>query len=214
MSDPALFGVFLLSALTIALAPGPDVVYVVARSLGQGRRAGLIAAGGISCGLMIHATAAVLGLSSLIAHAPALYEALRWAGVGYLLYLGARAFTGSDQLPWTDAADGPTRPPMRRVFLQAVLNNLLNPKVILFFLAFLPQFVSPDATGDAYVVEVLTLAAIFSGLGLGFQVILALVFGSAGDWLRTRPGFLRLQRYVMGSTLCAVAVWLALPDRA
>jgi len=214
MSDPALFSVFLLAALTVALAPGPDVIYVVSRSIGQGRRAGLIAAGGISCGLMVHAGAAVLGLSNLIAQAPTLYEGLRWAGVAYLLYLGVRAFTGEDELQLPQETEGARRSlPMRQIFRQAMLNNLLNPKVIIFFLAFLPQFVSPAASATGYAVEILTLAAIFSGLGLSFQVLLAVTFGSLSDWLRTRPGVLRLQRYVMASTLCGVALWLALPER-
>lgn len=211
MTDPALFSVFLVTALAVALAPGPDILYVVARSLGQGRRAGLVAAAGISCGLMIHASAAVLGLSSLVAHAPAVYETLRWAGVGYLLYLGVLAFTGEDALGSSNGADA--RLAMRRIFLRAMLNNLLNPKVIIFFLAFLPQFVSPQASAETYALEVLGLAAIFSGLGLGIQVGLALTFGRIGEWLKARPAFLRGQRWFMGATLCGVALWLALPER-
>jgi threonine/homoserine/homoserine lactone efflux protein len=210
LPEPTLFVAFLLASLVVIVAPGPDVLYVVSRSIGQGRWAGIVAVAGTSSGLMVHATAAALGLSGLFLHAPLAYEVLRYAGVGYLLYLAWRAFTARDapEFPQRKGAQGLG---WGRVYRQAALTNLLNPKVALFFIAFLPQFV--DAQGGHAFAQIILLAALFVAAGVVFLLALALTFGRIGDWLRTRPAFWRVQRWIMGTTLGGLALWLALPER-
>jgi threonine/homoserine/homoserine lactone efflux protein len=210
LPDPALSAAFLIASLVVIVAPGPDVLYVVSRSIGQGRWAGIVAVAGTSSGLLVHASAAALGLSGLFLHAPLAYEVLRYAGVAYLLYLAWRAFTARDapELPRREGAQAPV---WWRVYRQAALTNLLNPKVALFFIAFLPQFV--DAQGSHAFAQITLLAALFVVAGAVFLLVLALAFGRIGDWLRARPGFWRAQRWIMGTTLGGLALWLALPER-
>jgi threonine/homoserine/homoserine lactone efflux protein len=186
------------------------VLYVVSRSVGQGRRAGLVAVAGTSSGLVVHGMAAALGLSGLFLHAPLAYEILRYAGVAYLLYLAWRAFTARD-IPELAGRGGAEPRGWWRVYRQAALTNLLNPKVALFFIAFLPQFVNPHA-GHAPA-QIAVLAALFIAAGVIFLLALALAFGRIGDWLRARPGFWWVQRWIMGTTLGGLALWLALPAR-
>ena len=199
---------FLAASVAIVVVPGPDVLYVAARSLGQGRRAGAVATLGISCGLMVHGAAAALGLSSLFLAAPFAYEALRWGGIAYLAYLAFRAFRGTDDLRLAALAPAAA---LRAVWMQAFVTNLLNPKIILFFIAFLPQFVEPDAARP--LVQTAMLAALFTLLSLTFQMGLAATAGRLGEWLAARPQAQRLQRWIMGGSLGMLAAWLAIGAR-
>ena len=212
LPDASLLVAFILASVLVIVSPGPDTLYVAARSLGQGRGAGLIAACGICTGLVGHGTAAALGLSSLFAYAPLAYDVVRYAGVAYLLYLAYRAFTAGDE----DGAHLPTGSPSDRrgwwrIYRQAALTNLLNPKVAIFFIAFLPQFVRPG--GGHHALQILVLAALFIAMGFGYLVVLVMTLGRLGDWLRARPKFWQLQRWVMGSMLGGIAIWLAVPER-
>src|SRR4051794_25357391 len=133
---------FLAAALALNLTPGPDMMYVTARSVGDGRRAGVVAAFGIGAGTLAHIAALALGLAALLAAVPLAYDALRIAGAVYLLVLGMRLLLRPGRtLPGVALAPSP----LGAVFAQAVITNVLNPKVALFFLAFLPQFVDPAA---------------------------------------------------------------------
>ena len=208
--DPALFAAFLVASAVVIVAPGPDILYVAARSLGQGRAAGLVASCGTCTGLVLHGTAAALGLSSLFAHAPLAYEVLRWLGVAYLAYLAWRALTARDDVA-PPAAHGGARHGWARIYGQAMLTNLLNPKIVVFFIAFLPQFVAPRAA--PYAVQIAVLVAVFTLLGFLFLALLAVSVGRLGDRLRTLPRFQRVQRWVMGTTLGGLAAWLAVSGR-
>ncbi|HEY8611284.1 MAG TPA: LysE family translocator [Roseomonas sp.] len=139
--DPALLLACVLASIVVVLSPGPDMMFVLGQTLSGGRRRGWAAALGIYCGALVHLLAAALGVAALLAAEPALFTALRLAGGAYLVWLGVQSVRAA----WAGAAvELPSTVPARRVVLQGALTNLTNPKVALFFLAFLPQFVAPE----------------------------------------------------------------------
>jgi threonine/homoserine/homoserine lactone efflux protein len=143
MPSGAEMSLFLVAAFVLLITPGPAVTYIVARSLSQGRTAGLVSSLGIGLGGLLHVTAAALGLSAIIASSALAFSVLKYAGAAYLIWLGMqRLFGGSDEV--TDPA--PVRESLRRIFWQGAVVNALNPKAALFFLAFLPQFVNPQGS--------------------------------------------------------------------
>ncbi|NEX63838.1 LysE family translocator [Noviherbaspirillum galbum] len=165
------FGLFVAAVLLLNATPGPDTAYIVGRSLAQGRSAGLVSALGISVGCFVHALASALGLSALLAASATAFTLIKLAGGAYLIYMGIRMLLAKP----ANAAAEPVREArsLKTIFLQALLTNVLNPKVILFFLAFIPQFVSADAGHK-------TVA--FLVLGVAFAVI-SLVWNSGTAFL-------------------------------
>jgi threonine/homoserine/homoserine lactone efflux protein len=199
------FGVFMLATLALNLTPGPDMLYVLGRSMGQGRRAGVVSALGVGVGILVHMSAVALGLSALIREVPTAYEAIRYAGAAYLLFLGARTW-----LERENVAKAPEAPDaLWRVFRQGVVTNVLNPKVALFFLAFLPQFV--DAASGQVGVQIVLLGLAFDVSGTSVNIGVALLAGWLGDRLRRNPRLARAQRLFIGGVFVALAVRLALP---
>ncbi|MFF4832717.1 LysE family translocator [Streptomyces sp. NPDC001315] len=140
MVDTSLYAAFLVAAFALCVTPGPDMMFIVAMGGRGGPAAGVMAAFGVACAMLVHSVAAALGLSALFTALPTLYHVLRWAGAAYLLYLAVKAFRDRS-VPGEEGA--PAGPGMRRAFWQGAVTNLLNPKVILFSIAFLPQFVNP-----------------------------------------------------------------------
>ncbi len=209
LPETPLLVAFTVAALAVILSPGPDTIYVLTRSVGEGRLSGIVASLGISAGLCVHVGAAALGLSKLFDYAPAAYDVLRWAGVLYLLYLAWSAFTSGDT-PFAIPA-GAGRKRLARAFGEAALTNILNPKVAVFFIAFFPQFVAP-AHGEV-AAQVLTLGGLFMIAGFAWLAALALTFGYLGDWLKRSMRFWRWQRWIMAASLGGLAIWLALPSR-
>jgi threonine/homoserine/homoserine lactone efflux protein len=209
LPDTPLLIAFAIAALAVILSPGPDTLYVLSRSVGEGRLSGIVASLGISAGLCVHVAAASLGLSKLFEYAPVAFDALRWAGVAYLLYLAWRAFTG-DAAP-LNVSTGTERKRLLRAFSEAALTNLLNPKIIVFFIAFLPQFANPERGQVA--LQIALLGGMFILAGFCWLGGLALAFGSFGDCLRRSVRFWRWQRWFMGTSLGGIALWLALPAR-
>ncbi|MBI3452751.1 MAG: LysE family translocator [Rhodospirillales bacterium] len=210
LPDGSLLAAFAIASLAVILLPGPDTIYVVSRSVGQGRKAGMVATLGISSGLVIHLTAATLGISGLFLYAPLAYDVIRYLGVLYLLYLAWRAFTDADVDPLAFTADTARRR-LSRAWSEALLTNLFNPKIVIFFIAFLPQFADP-AKGSIPL-QIFSLGLCFMVAGLLYMVVIALTFGLFGNWLKQRPLYWRIQRWTMGTALGGLAVWLALPDR-
>ncbi|ATL71922.1 RhtB family transporter [Nocardia terpenica] len=186
MQHPLLF---LLAALTLVAIPGPNHLYITARSIAEGRRAGMLSALGVETGTLVHVAAAAAGLSALIAASATAFGVLRYAGAAYLAY---RTLRGGDE---PNEVVLQARPP-HRVYLDGVLVNLFNPKVILFFLAFLPQFV--DRGAGAVPLQMAALGLITALIGLVADFVYALGAGSIGGWLRERPAFRRRQRYATG----------------
>lgn len=153
------YGVFLAACILLNLTPGPDTLYIVGRTIAQGRRAGIASALGINAGSLIHAVVAALGLSAILATSVTAFTLLKFVGVAYLIYLGVSLLVNRDSAQGTVAAASNVSACM--TFRQGILTNLTNPKVALFFLAFLPQFISPDSTSKT---------AAFLALGLTFVV--------------------------------------------
>jgi threonine/homoserine/homoserine lactone efflux protein len=191
---------FALASLVLVIVPGPAVVYILTRSVSQGRTAGLVSAVGVNTGSLVHVLAAVAGLSVILARSTVAFNAIKWAGVVYLAWIGVRTLMADD----TEFAQ-PTAAPasLRRVFAQGVLVNILNPKVAVFFLAFLPQFIDPSASNAGFQSLVLGLVMIL--IGLISDSVYALVGGSIGDLFRAKPRFARRTRIGAGVTYLGLA---------
>ncbi|MDP9846306.1 threonine/homoserine/homoserine lactone efflux protein [Streptosporangium lutulentum] len=178
------FLIFALASLALVLVPGPNHLYIAARGIAQGRAAGVASALGVETGTMVHIAAAAAGLSYVIARSATLFNVIKWAGVAYLIYLGVRALTSRQELKAREA--GPQ--PLRTIFFEGVIVNVLNPKVILFFLAFLPQFVDPGA--GAVPLQIIVLGGTLLVLGLVSDLIYAAGAGALGRRMRNRSSLL------------------------
>ena len=201
------YWLFVPAAVLILLIPGPAVLYVVTRSVGQGRGAGLVSAVGLGVGNMVHVVAAALGLSALVASSAVAFSAVKYVGAAYLIFIGVRRILERDE----DANED--RPPrsLRRIFAQGIVVNVLNPKVALFFLAFLPQFVDPSRGGVAW--QVFWLGLTFAAIGVVTDGAYGMVGGTIGRLLRTSARFRRSERYVSGGIFISLGVAAALTSR-
>ena len=203
MPDASTYGLFVVAALALLLVPGPAVVYVVARSVEGGRPAGLVSVLGVEVGTLVHVAFAAAGLSAILASSATAFSVVKWLGVAYLVWLGLQRLLARD-----GNGDAPpdVRPePLARVFGQSVLVQVLNPKVALFFLALLPQFVDPSR-GAAWI-QIVVLGGTLAALGLLTDGLYALLGGTAGDWLKRKNAsaqFRRAQRYFSGGVYLAL----------
>lgn len=199
---------FVLAVSVLVAIPGPNHIYIVTRGISQGRMAGLASAAGVETGTLVYSVAAAGGLAALIASSALAYDAVRYLGAAYLIFLGMRSL-----LRYTppDVPGSVVALPLRRVYLEGVLVNVLNPKVALFFVAFLPQFVEP-AHGPV-AVQVVVLGLIMAAIGMVSDVAYALTAGTLGDRMRSRPSWVRGQRYVTGITYLALGIAAALTGR-
>jgi threonine/homoserine/homoserine lactone efflux protein len=204
MPDASTLGLFSVAALALLVIPGPAVTYIVMRSVDQGRTAGLVSILGIHTGSAVHVAAAVLGLSAILASSATAFTAVKLAGAAYLIAIGVRRLMAPEPPPAAERV----KAPLRRVYVQGFVVNLLNPKTALFFLAFLPQFVDP--VRGAVALQVATLGLLFIGLGLVSDGTYAVVASAAGRWLRASAGFRRAQRYVSGTVYVGLGVTAAL----
>jgi threonine/homoserine/homoserine lactone efflux protein len=207
--DPDRLAVFVVAALALLVVPGPAVLYIVARSIHEGRRAGLASVLGIHVGTLVHIAAATLGLSALIVSSAIAFTAVKIAGAVYLVGLGLWTLFSRRAEP--DIALGGERN-LRRAFAQGIVVNVLNPKTALFFLAFLPQFVDPNAPHPA--LQIAFLGVLFALLGLVTDSIWALAAGTAGGVLRSSRRFVRTQRYVTGTVYVGLGVVTAFAGSA
>jgi threonine/homoserine/homoserine lactone efflux protein len=203
--EPSLLGLFVVAALVLLVTPGPAVLYIVARSVEQGRLAGLVSALGVHVGTLVHVAAAAFGLSALLVSSALAFNVVKYLGALYLIYLGARKLLGRDQAP---GGGEPAAHSLRRLFAQGIVVNVLNPKTALFFLAFLPQFV--DVSRGAVGVQLLILGLIFVVLGVLSDGLYAVAAGTAGVWLKGSGRLLRAERYVSGSVFIGLGVTAAL----
>ena len=197
------------AALLMVLTPGPNMVYLISRSICQGRRAGVISLFGVVAGFLVHMFTAAVGLTALFMAVPLAYEILKWAGAAYLLYLAWQAVKPGARSPF-EARDLPQDSP-RKLFAMGFLTNLLNPKIAVFYLAIFPQFVSPEH-GSVFVQSVvlgLTQIVFSFSVNLG----IALSAAKLARWFQHNRRWLAVQRYVMGGVLAALAVRLAAEQR-
>jgi threonine/homoserine/homoserine lactone efflux protein len=206
--DPTLWGLFVVASVALLLTPGPAVLYIVARSVKQGRAAGLVSVLGIHLGTAVHIAAAAVGLSALIVSSAFAFAIVKYLGAAYLIWIGIRTFMAKDPPPETPAAPAE---PLRRVFRDGFVVNLFNPKTAIFFLAFLPQFLDP-ARG-ALQAQILVLGLTFMGLGVMSDAMYALAAGAAGDFVRRNRRFLRWQRWFAGGSFVGLGVTAAFATR-
>jgi threonine/homoserine/homoserine lactone efflux protein len=190
----------MLAALALAVVPGPAVLYIVARSIDQGRMAGAVSALGIAVGGLIHATAATIGLSALLASSATAFAIVKYAGAAYLILLGVIRLLSREDATVELA---PPRP-RRRLFRDGVVVNVLNPKTALFFLAFLPQFVDPDGTAAA--AQIFVLGLIFVAIALASDSVWALTAGTLGGLLKRSRAYLAVRRWVTGTVFVALGL--------
>jgi threonine/homoserine/homoserine lactone efflux protein len=203
------FWLFALASFLLNITPGNDMLYVASRSAGQGVRAGIVSSLGIMAGCLVHLTAAALGLSALLARSDTAFDVVKYVGAGYLFYLGVRALVNKKEAAFVTAE----RPAMSysRLFWQGVLTNVLNPKVALFFLAFLPQFI--DVGGRHATEAILLLGLWFDVSGTLVNIVVAVLFGRIGGWLRGHSRWLRVQEKITGLVLVALGIKVALASK-
>jgi threonine/homoserine/homoserine lactone efflux protein len=209
MPETSTLALFAVAAVTLLLIPGPAVLYIVTRSVDQGRAAGLASVCGVHVGTLLHVAAAALGLSALLVSSATAYDTVRWLGAAYLVWLGVRRLLARDEdVPAAAAGHDAHRPGLGRIFAQGVVVNVLNPKTALFFFAFLPQFV--DTSRGSVPFQVVVLGAAFVLLGLLSDGAYALLASTGAGWLRRRPKVARASRLVSGGVLISLGVTTAL----
>jgi threonine/homoserine/homoserine lactone efflux protein len=205
---------FILSGLLLNIMPGPDSLLIMTRSATQGWRAGSAAALGIGAGTLVHVLAAALGLSALLATSAAAFTAVKWVGAAYIVYVGIGMLRS--KLKASDSGDTAAAPvaapmPFRKIFLQGFLTNILNPKVALFFLAFVPQFISADAASKPFAFVI--LGVIFDFNGMLWCHGLAMFTAFASTRLQIKPRVSLWLNRVTGGLFLALGVRLALSEQ-
>lgn len=206
MSESSLV-LFLIAALVLALAPGPDLLYITTRGLDQGALAGLISALGVHTGVLIHTVIAALGLSALIASSTVAFALIKYAGAAYLCFLGLRTF-----LTWHEASvscpqHSISRAALRKVFYQGVITDVLNPKVILFFLAFFPQFVDPASASAS--IDMFLLGLVFVAVAFPIDAVVGLFAGNISKQLGHNRQHRRWGRWMTGSAFIILGIGAA-----
>lgn len=201
MPDASTYGLFVAASLALTLLPGPAVFYIVARGMEGGRLAGLVSVAGVGLGTLVHVALATAGLSAIVASSATAFGVVKWLGVAYLVWLGLQrllASGGDDEMPAREREGRSSR-----IFAESALVQVLNPKVALFFLAFLPQF-ADQARGPVWA-QILALGLTFAAVGTLTDGLYALLSGTAGSWLRnTSAGLRRGKRYVSGGIYLAL----------
>lgn len=201
--------VFLLAALILLLTPGPAVLYIIARSIDQGRLAGFVSVLSIESGNSVHVLAASLGLSAILMSSALAFTIVKYLGAAYLIYLGIRRLLSRDQGHEIARVQNQS---LRRIYSQGVLVAVFNPKTALFFLAFLPQFVDPSA--DSVSLQLLTLGSLFVMMAIVTDSMYALLASTAGGWLKKNHSFLRADRYIVGSVYIGLGVTAAISSKS
>jgi threonine/homoserine/homoserine lactone efflux protein len=204
MPDIALF---LVAAAVLTVAPGPDIVYVLTRGVAQGRRAGLAAALGFATGCLFHTALAALGVAALIRSSEVAFNAVRWAGAAYLVWIGIQALRHRASFSLAGSGDAKA---LAVIYRQSVIGNALNPKVTLFFLSFLPQFVNVPAGNVEW--QMALLGLVFMAQTVVIFGAVALFSGWIGERLRSHPAVGERLNVFAGLTFIALGVRVAMPD--
>ncbi|SDH26366.1 LysE family translocator [Paraburkholderia phenazinium] len=200
---------FGLVALGMALTPGPNMLYLVSRSICQGRTAGLISLGGVALGFVFYMFSAALGITALLLAVPFAYDALRFGGAMYMLWLAWQAIKPGGRSPF-QVRDLPADSP-RKLFAMGFVTNLLNPKIAVLYLSLLPQFIDPQ---QGHVLEQsLVLGSVQIAFSLTINSLVAMMAGSIAVFLARRPGWILVQRWLMGTVLAGLAVRMATEAR-
>ena len=205
MQNWSYLSLFISVAAVLVFTPGPNTLYIIARSIQQGRRAGAVSSLGVQVGTLIHVVIAAFGLSTLLVSSDWAFNFVKYAGATYLIYLGVKTLLTREKRGPIKAVGNES---LSYTFRQGVVVNLLNPKTALFFFAFLPQFVDPERGVVAIQIVVLGIILIF--LGTTSDMIYALTAGSFGIWLRKNSRFLPVQHYFAGGVYIGLGILTAL----
>lgn len=200
---------FALVALGMVLTPGPNMLYLISRSITQGRMAGLISLGGVALGFVFYMLCAAFGITALLFAVPYAYDVLRLAGAGYLAWLAWQALRPGGRSPFQVTALPVDSP--RRLFLMGLLTNLLNPKIAILYLSLLPQFIEPAA--GSVLEQSLVLGSAQIVISVSVNAMIAMMAASIAAFLKTRPSVALIQRWLMGTVLAGLAVRMALESR-
>jgi len=206
MPDIALF---LIASALLTVAPGPDIVYVLTRGIAQGRKAGFAAALGFATGCIFHTLLAALGIAAIIRSSPLAFDLVRYAGAAYLVWIGIQAIRHASAFSLGAASDERA---LWTIFRQSVIGNALNPKVTLFFLSFLPQFVNAEAGRIG--AQMALLGIVFMAQTVVIFGLVAFFSGGIGNWVRRKPAIAERLNLFAGLTFIALGVRVALPDFA
>lgn len=204
VSYSSALGVFAV-ALALVLTPGPNMIYLVSRTISQGRRAGIVSLAGVAAGFGIYLTATSLGLAAVFTAVPALYTVVKLAGAGYLAWLAVQALRGATQVFEAKALQQDSA---GRLFTMGLVTNLLNPKIAIMYLSVIPQFVDPAA--GHLLVQGFALGGVQIFVAVAINLVIVLLAGTIAQFLAARPSWLKFQRYLMGSVLGVLAVRVAL----
>lgn len=194
--------VFLVAAFVLIVVPGPNIIYIVTRGISQGRKTAVASALGVETGILVHIVAAAVGLSALVASSALAFNVVKYLGAAYLIYLALRAFLGESADPQTGDPEGQGE--HRRAYVHGVVVSVLNVKVALFFLSFLPQFVDPSR--GAATMQILVLGVLFFIVACCIDLLYAMTSGAIGGWLLRRPKVLQRQRYFSGTVYLALGI--------
>jgi threonine/homoserine/homoserine lactone efflux protein len=205
---------FAATALLMVLTPGPNMIYLISRSVSQGPRAGVISLCGVASAFLVHVSAAATGLTALFMAVPLAYEVLKYAGAAYLLYLAWQAVKpGAQHVPGLQPLQPAVLPPdsPAKLYRMGFLTCMLNPKVAVLYLSILPQFVDPHR-GSVFTQSVL-LGSLQIAISFTFNLLIALSAAGVASWFARKPTWMAMQRYFMGSVLGGLALRLALEHR-
>lgn len=205
------FGFFVLAVFLLNVTPGPDTAYIVGRSVAQGRGAGLMSALGISAGCCVHALACAFGLTALLAASAAAFTVIKLVGAAYLIYLGMRMIIAKQAAEPSGTAAAQAAKPLRQLFMQGFWTNVLNPKVVLFFVSFFPQFVTADSPHKAW--AFLTLGGVFVAMSTVWTSLVAWVAGSVTARFSGKPGVRKWLDRTVGSAFVGLGLRLAASQR-
>jgi len=208
MNTPSL-GLYVAASLALIATPGQDMIYVITRSLAQGRLAGVASAFGVCTGILVHTALAALGVGAILLASEALFTVVKLAGAGYLLFIGVRMLFTRASAPGIEAASG--RLTLRSLFAQGVLSNVSNPKVVLFFIAFLPQFVDPASPHPTR--DLAFLGVLYALMALPVKCAVGIAAGSLSEKVLRRPSAIAWMNRVSGGVLVALGLRLAATER-
>ena len=207
MLDLHALTVFVVAAVIILVVPGPAVLYITARSIDQGRLAGVVSVLGVATGALVHVAAAALGISALLLSSAIAFSVVKYLGAAYLIYLGIRKLMVREEL---QALEARSDQKLSRIFFQGIVVNVLNPKTALFFFAFIPQFVDPARGSVA--LQIMLLGGLFAVMGVFSDGTYAVLAGTLGQWLKGNLKVLRAQRYFAGSVYIGLGLTTAFAD--
>ncbi len=197
---------FAIAATLLIIVPGPNVIYIITRGIDQGRRAAIASALGVETGMLFHIGAAVLGLSALVASSELVFNIVKYAGAAYLVWMGITSLRA--KLSNLETPEFSRRAGYRRLFAQGLVVNVLNPKVGLFFIAFLPQFIDPGRGSSTF--QILVLGAVFATIAVISDLVYAFASGSIGAWLSTRARIARQRDRFAGVVYILLGIVAAL----